>query len=248
MSKNRISFKIGNTLQVFRLGTTTNNKISEKNEVIIQSYTYSRAQFEYVAKNQREKKPNSRNDFFMLDSSNCLDCPFSANTSGKVGLCYTHKITQFKGFLSSLKSIANEFQSWDGILNYNNDHKNSIVKLSKSKYVRFGSYGEPSKHPINLVDAITSVSNGYTGYTHQYKKVSEFSKYFMASVHNDIEANKAQNEYGYRSFISYDGKLTTKAVQCPASKEKDYKSNCSKCGLCSGVMGKGNKDVKISMH
>jgi hypothetical protein len=38
------------------------------------------------------------------------------------------------------------------------------------------------------------------------------------------------------------------AVGCPASKEGGYKSNCATCGLCSGLLGKGKKDVKIIVH
>jgi hypothetical protein len=37
-------------------------------------------------------------------------------------------------------------------------------------------------------------------------------------------------------------------VNCPASKEQGLKSNCSKCGLCSGTQGKGNKSVYTIEH
>jgi hypothetical protein len=33
-----------------------------------------------------------------------------------------------------------------------------------------------------------------------------------------------------------------------ASKEMGFKTNCAKCGLCSGTEGKGKKDIKILEH
>ena len=44
----RITFKIGKTIQVVRLGTTTNEKISKGKEQIVQTYTYSDAQFALI--------------------------------------------------------------------------------------------------------------------------------------------------------------------------------------------------------
>ena len=68
----------------------------------------------------------------------------------------------------------------------------------------------------------------------------------MASVHNQAEADEARDK-AYRSFIASQDN-SEKAVSCPASKEAGFKSNCAKCGLCSGVLGKGKKDIKILQH
>ena len=66
----------------------------------------------------------------------------------------------------------------------------------------------------------------------------------MASRH---EADYAS---GWRSFqaITSGQHSQSIAVGCPASKEGGYKSNCATCGLCSGLLGKGKKDVKILVH
>ena len=46
----RITFRHNDTVQVFRLGTTSNEKIcSSKKEKIVQTYTFSRKQFELIA-------------------------------------------------------------------------------------------------------------------------------------------------------------------------------------------------------
>jgi len=249
MKDQRIIFKKDNCLHVFRYGKTTNKKIVNENEKIVQSYTFSIDQLNYVIDSIIYNTARSFKEFFSLDHNNCIDCPFSANTSGKVGLCYTHKPNQYKGFISMLKSIAKEINyHTNNIDQYNNNHLVKILLMSNNSYVRFGTYGEPSKHPFELVQEITKVAKNWTGYTHQFTKHTEFAPFFMASVHSEAEAQKAKNDYNYRSFIAHDGKLTINGVQCPASKESGFKSTCALCSLCSGNNGKGKKDVKINVH
>ena len=247
--KQRIYFTKNDCLHVFRLGKTTNKKIANDKDKIIQSYTFSLDQFKYINTSLKHSLKIDFKHFFSLDKSNCLDCPFSVNTSGKVGLCYTHKFMQFSGFVSMLKSISKEIEgNIENLQSYNNDHKKDLLKMSFNRFVRFGSYGEPSLHPFDLVESVTMVAKNWTGYTHQYKKRKEFAPFFMASVHNDQQAKTAKDLFNYRSFISHDGQLITKAVQRPASKEAGFKSVCSLCSLCSGNDGKGAKDVKINIH
>jgi hypothetical protein len=68
----------------------------------------------------------------------------------------------------------------------------------------------------------------------------------MASVH-DAQGEANASDKGYRSYIATETKLD-EYVNCPASKESGYKSSCSKCGLCSGTEGKGNKSIYILNH
>jgi hypothetical protein len=238
----RVTFRLGNTIQVFRLGNTTNAKIAQPKTDIVQSYTFSLAQFEYLGRTER-----SMSEFYTLDHSNCGDCPFSGNINGKMGFCYTHKINQYKGFVSMLKSIKREFGSVEYIPEFNEDIQSTIVEFSANKYVRFGTYGEPSLHPQTLIEKIVAVCSTWTGYTHQYMRYPELSKYFMASTHDQHQADMAREKFGYRSFVSSENG-NVDAVQCPASKETGFKSTCQSCGLCSGTTGKGRKDVKILLH
>jgi hypothetical protein len=121
-----------------------------------------------------------------------------------------------------------------------------IVSMSAGKFIRFGTYGEPSLHPHELIESMVSASQNWTGYTHQWTKKKELSKFFMASVHTSAEEQNASNE-GWRSYVATETKLD-EYVNCPASKEAGYKSSCSKCGLCSGTEGKGNKSIYILNH
>lgn len=241
MRKDRVTAKLGDNLVVFRLGKSTNGKISERKTNIVQVYTYSIAQFEYVKTQTLAKKKVDPKTLFDLADSNCFDCPFRGYLK-----CYTHKYEQYSGFLSSLRSIAEEFAqkpfyTLDEIIP-------SILKMSNGRYIRFGTYGEPSVLPVGLVAGMTAIASQWTGYTHQWRKKPEFSPYFMASVHNMAEMLRAEMA-GYRSFIaSKTGLDKDIAIQCPASKEAGYKSTCEKCGLCSGSEGKGRKSVQILEH
>lgn len=241
----RITFRLNDTIQVFRLGKTSNKKIANENDVLVQTYSFSKDQFEHANNPNREK---GMLPFYSKDGSVCFDCPFSANQNDKIGLCYTHKSNQFKGFLSMLKSIGREFGSFDSIPELSESIIDDIVAISVNKYVRFGTYGEPSIHPIQLVERVTSVAKNWTGYTHQWFKKPEFAKWFMASVHNTVQEQTARNKFGFRSFIAVKDNANINATKCPASEEMGFKSNCSKCGLCSGVNGKGKKSVVILEH
>ena len=179
--------------------------------------------------------------FFSAADSNCLDCPY--NVFGK---CYTHKFNQYVGFVSMLKSIAKEFPTFDSIPNFNEWIETEAINMSRDSYVRFGTYGEPSLHPIELIEDMVKVSDTYTGYTHQWNKSDDLGKFFMASTHSKPEQLKASAK-GYRSFMAVDSAIEG-TINCPASKEGGNKSTCSKCGLCSGTEGKGNKSIYILNH
>lgn len=225
-----------NNVFVIRKGKTSNKKISDGSD-LVQTYTFSKDQWLLAT----TSKGFGMKKFFALDTSNCMDCPYSGN-QGEGG-CYTHKFNQYVGFLSMLRSIkASDLTPLDA------EKFLDAVAMSKDTYVRFGTYGEPSLLNYSLVKNMAYASKSWTGYTHQWKKVwaMPYSKYFMASTHNKEETYRAKLK-NYRSFIaSTTG--TEKAVTCPASAEAGFKSNCASCGLCSGVLGKGNKDIKILEH
>lgn len=225
-----------NNVFVIRKGKTSNKKISDGSD-LVQTYTFSKDQWLLAT----TSKGFGMKKFFALDNSNCMDCPYSGN-QGEGG-CYTHKFNQYVGFLSMLRSIkASDLTPLDA------EKFLDAVAMSKNTYVRFGTYGEPSLLNYGLVKAMAYASKSWTGYTHQWKKVwaLPYNKFFMASTHNKEETYKAKLK-NYRSFIaSTTG--TEKAVTCPASAEAGFKSNCASCGLCSGELGKGNKDIKILEH
>lgn len=233
----RVTFRDKDTIQVFRLGTTSNDKIeSDKKRKIVQTYTFSLAQLQSILKDESGMK-----NFFNKADSNCMDCPFNS-----FGLCYTHKFNQYVGFKSMLRSIVKEYKTFENIPTFNQKIYNSIIDMSHNTFVRFGTYGEPSLHPVELIEDVVKACDNWTGYTHQWHRNKSLGRFFMASTHTPAQQLKAE-KFGYRSFIATETKLG-QYINCPASKESGYKSSCSKCGLCSGTSGKGKKSIYILNH
>lgn len=233
----RLLFRKDDQLHVFRFGPTTNKKIcSNKREKILQTYVFSLEQFDYVANGG-----GSLREFFDLANSNCIDCPMR-----DYGKCYTHKYTQARGFFSMLKSIAQVYDNSSKLPELNKQIEEDLVMLSTDNYVRFGTYGEPVLHGYSLVADMCSVAKTWTGYTHQWRVHPEFNRFFMASVHSPTMEGVARKE-GWKSFASLSSP-TKSLVNCPASKEAGFKASCDKCGLCSGMLGKGKKSIYILEH
>ena len=236
----RITTKIKNeAILVFKLDVTSNAKISAGNEKILQVYSFSFDQFNYVKDCMANGTKIQPKQFFDLAEKVCFDCPFRGYLK-----CYTHKYQQYAGFVSMLKSIVREFTTLD-FVPYVGSATEKILCMAKGRYIRFGTYGEPTLIPLDLVASMVNVSKSHTGYTHQWAKNLDFAKYFMASTHSEAQANHA-TKLGFRSFIATDKPIKT-AVTCPASKEAGFKSTCEKCGLCSGSR-KGTKNIVILEH
>jgi len=239
MSK-RIIYRQGDTVTIITMGATSNKKIAMPKEKIVQTYHFSREQYE-VAQGK-----TSMREFFSHDGKVCMDCPFAVSNGAQLSACYTHKMMQYSGFLSSLRSIGKLHESFDDIPDIDAKIHMQIVGLCENKYVRFGTYGEPSLMPVDLVGNIIKGAKSWTGYTHQWSKKPEYAPYFMASTHTEYEETVA-SLIGYRSFVASPIPIA-QFISCPASEEMGFKSNCSKCGLCSGTMGKGSKSVIILEH
>ena len=233
---NKVIWLDGQNIFVVRKGFTTNVKISN-GKPLVQTYTFSVKQWQLAS----TSKGFGMKEFFALDESNCLDCPYSGNSGS--GKCYTHKFQQYTGFLSMLRSIkANQLTP------LTSQKREAIIKMCTGSYVRFGTYGEPSLVPLYLIRQMAEASSTWTGYTHQYLKpwAKEYGQYFMASAHNQYDAHVAHDK-SYRSFIASQNN-DEDAVSCPASKEAGFKSNCASCGLCSGTLGRGKTNIKILEH
>jgi hypothetical protein len=235
-----VVFRQGDTITLVTFGKTTNEKIADNNEIVAQTFHFSREQYD-IALGKTTMK-----EFFSHDAKVCFDCPFAVSNGAKLMACYTHKPMQYMGFRSSLRAIAKRYPEYGLIPQLSADIVADIVSKCYGLYVRFGSYGEPTLMPIDVVKSIVAVAKSWTGYTHQWMSRPEYAPYFMASTHS-VGQEMLARQLGYRSFVvtnkSIDG-----LVSCPASKEMGFKSNCSKCGLCSGTEGKGKKSIVILEH
>jgi hypothetical protein len=236
----KIIFRNSDVITIITIGKTTNKKIADKKETIVQTSHFSREQFEIA------QSKTSMKEFFSADGKVCMDCPFAVSNGAKLSACYTHKMMQYSGFLSTLRSTAKVYPTFKSIPLLNEQIYADILSVSADKFVRFGTYGEPTLLPIDLVADICKIAKNWTGYTHQWRRDDSFAPYFMASVHSADEERIA-SLVGYRSFVVSETQIK-EFISCPASAEQGFKSNCSKCNLCSGTNGKGKKSVNILNH
>jgi len=119
----------------------------------------------------------------------------------------------------------------------------------KNHNLRLGSYGDPSALPISIWQGLVSMSDGHTGYTHQWKKCDpDFKQFIMASVDSEKEKIQA-NKMGWKTFrvrLENDV-LHDNEIVCPASDENGKKTTCTKCLLCSGK-SRASKSIAIIAH
>lgn len=120
------------------------------------------------------------------------------------------------------------------------DHGN----IFKDRDVRFGAYGDPALIPLFIVRLIIMMCRYHTGYTHQWRKFSEFAGVFMASCDNEKDRYSAQT-LGYKTFsvVAINSTAPNYAKQCPATVHNS-KSVCATCKLCDGA----KRDIFVTAH
>jgi hypothetical protein len=116
------------------------------------------------------------------------------------------------------------------------------LSLIQGRKFRFGSYGEPILLPIETVRTIAVASNGWTGYTHQWRQIKylAYRDYLMAST-SDADDELAKR-FGWRTFCVTDSE-SSNSIMCPASAEAGHRTTCKKCGLCSGKLRKTARGI-----
>lgn len=137
---------------------------------------------------------------------------------------------------------------------YKKYHRNGYTLLTDysifaGRKVRFGAYGEPVLIPFKIVKEIVNYASLYTGYSHQWQSpiFQAYKAYFMASC--DETNYQLANSMGWRAFIVTNGvKRIEGSSTCPASKEMGRRVHCADCGACSGIVGKGYRNINIAVH
>jgi hypothetical protein len=131
------------------------------------------------------------------------------------------------------------------------------MSLFQGRYVRFGTYGDPSAVPFEVWETIAKVAKGITGYTHQWanrKTDQRLKQYCMASVDSIKGYNKEYFQaqlMGWRTFRvreDLENPVLENEFICPASKEAGIKTNCENCGACNGTSSNIKKSPVIVFH
>jgi hypothetical protein len=169
------------------------------------------------------------------DSSICGDCPHRGNGNLKNRTCY---VTVFQAPLAVYKMYKRGgYAKWNG-----------STEMFQGRKIRWGAYGDPSLISSDIVRNINAVSDGWTGYTHQWTApfASAFVDFFQASCDSVADLTKA-NDTGWSTFtvlpVGYNSKeLGRKVTICPASLSDDVQ--CIECGKCDGR----GRNVVIEAH
>jgi len=122
------------------------------------------------------------------------------------------------------------------------------LEVFRGHKVRFGAYGDPVFIPFVLFSAIARVSDGWTGYTHQWRNplFAEYRGFVMASVESLNDAKLAQSA-GWRTFRvvpENDVRLAANEIVCPNTTRG---ITCAECRLCGGTSRQG-KSIVIEAH
>ena len=170
------------------------------------------------------------------DASICGDCVHRPALGGS---CYV-KVFQ------APKSVWKAFQR--GVYSEGLDY---AVQAAAGRMVRLGSYGDPAAVPLRVWEAFTSLAEGWTGYTHQWRTApAGFKPLVMASADSEAEGIIARVS-GWRTFrvrTASEPILAKQEFMCPASEEAGRKTDCASCKACMGTESKARVSPVIIAH
>ncbi len=172
------------------------------------------------------------------DESICGACPHRGDGSGHDRSCY---VTLFHG----PRAVYAAFQR--------GSYPKGAADAS-GRMVRLGTYGDPAAVPVDVWERLLAGSEGFTGYTHQWRRpdvpAETWAPLVMASVET-IEEMDAAQALGYRTFRVTPGpkeNIKGREIVCPASAEVGKKATCEECKACMGTSAKAKVSVSIAAH
>lgn len=117
--------------------------------------------------------------------------------------------------------------------------------------LRLGAYGDPAAGPTWLLQSLTNVISGNTGYTHAWRNRPDLAPFVMASADSQRDVEHA-HAMGFRTFRTRAAEqpLLPGEIACPASEEAGKRTSCEHCGLCDGSTGVSDvrRSIAIIAH
>ncbi|XAO54317.1 hypothetical protein [Yersinia phage vB_YenM_P778] len=165
-----------------------------------------------------------------LDSSVCGMCPHRTSLKGA---CY---VTLHQAPLAVWKAYKNNKYKWLDAGDYQHFSNRSV---------RLGSYGDPAAVPFKVWANITSISQNFTGYTHQLKHKNfdvRLTTLCQVSVDTEAQAKHAQKA-GYKTYRvkTENMRVLDGEIVCLAD---TMGISCIECGLCNGQQA----NITINVH
>ena len=122
-----------------------------------------------------------------------------------------------------------------------------VLPLLKGRSFRFGTYGDPSAIPLEMIREFASVVSSWTGYTHFWREISQdYSEFFMASV-EDLTGEmlaQAMNWRTFRMIRKGESNDSINSILCPNTSRG---ITCEQCKLCKGTSSPA-RSIWINEH
>lgn len=122
-----------------------------------------------------------------------------------------------------------------------------IGELLAGRRVRLGAYGDPAMVPLAVVARLAQASDGWTGYTHQWRWCDRgFADYVMASADSVADRREARL-MGYRSFVvlPVGADAPDRSTLCLSVARG---TSCADCRACGGTREGTVTGVDIYIH
>jgi predicted nucleic acid-binding Zn ribbon protein len=162
-----------------------------------------------------------------FDKAICGECPHRPNENGRT--CYVNPMGP--------GAVWRAYQRG----NYDYHAPKDAAPMLAGRQLRLGAYGDPAAVPVAVWKALLKHVEGWTGYTHQWRKASALKPYVMASVDTPSELAQAHAK-GWRTFrmrqVARSGEvesLDSSEIVCPAAIEAGKRTTCEECNLCRGA-------------
>lgn len=125
----------------------------------------------------------------------------------------------------------------------------SVVERCAGRMIRLGAYGDPCAVPAEVWRQLIDRSSGWTGYTHQWRRLEsfEYQGFLMASV-DSAEEQRIATSQGWRTFrvgSAPSSKPMQGEIPCIATVTN---KTCAQCRLCSGSERKSAPSIHIVPH
>ena len=163
---------------------------------------------------------NNAND---NDVSVCGNCPHRLN-----GTCY---VAIFHGPRAAWAAWQKgRYATFDG-----------DYSIFSGREIRWGMYGDPSLIPSDMVRKACDASDGWAGYTHQWRQEwAQWSKPYLQASCDSVDDLLDASSKGWGTFtvlpIGYDRhELPVKTSACPAALRPEVQ--CIQCLHCNGTCG-----------
>jgi hypothetical protein len=165
------------------------------------------------------------------DEAICGQCPLRG------GACYVDLRPVFNLYRIYASGKIPAYDTW----------VNELIRIFKMP-LRLGAYGDPAATPLEAWQPLLQACPTQTGYTHQWRTCDPgWKDYLMASVESPQGAALAQ-EAGWRTYriTTPNEPLLAQEQYCPNHLDKSIQ--CDRCGLCSGITGKGKDNIANPVH